>query len=283
MLPSRWLSYLRENSLSEDRSTPALLSEMNAVARNCCQGTAEPVDWRSLARHQSMQLRAAYTYLREFERALPPGHPARPSCRTLRNLLLAIRESMLEIKTNLPSRNLALVEKEAEAQRKAFLALGKGVAVLDTALESVHCRNCASWHPGRFLHCPKCRGPLHSYRFARDDRPDDQQMAGEYALLRQLADQVHQNPDAGQPLREHALQIAELLKSTIEPTRRLAQVNPSAPVDEMVDYLRAARAAVLEMADWPAHRDPRRLERGWLLIRDQLGRFEQALEDHEPA
>lgn len=279
MLPARWLSYIRENSLSEEKTEPTLFTDMAGVARDCCRGKAEPIDWQSLSRHQLMQLRGAYTYLKELERSLPPGHPARENCQTLRNVLLAIRESLSEIKGQLRAqpRKLAPIEAELEEVRKAFQLLGKGVARLDAALESVHCKPCAAWHAPSLQKCSKCQGSLERYNLARDDRPTEEGMPPEYLRLRQLADHVHRHPDDGQPLREHALQLAELLKATIEPTRKLAD----APVEEMVDYLRTARAALLEMADWPSHRDPKRLEKGWLLLRDQLGRFEQSLEDYD--
>lgn len=281
MMPSRWLSFLREHSLSDDRSELVLLREMSEVARSCCRGQAEPVDWRNLARHQMLQVRGAYRYLKELEQALPPEHPARANCRTLRDLLLAIRGSLGEVKDLLPARKLVPIEKEMDSLSKAFFGLGKGVARLDEALESVHCRACASWHPAAVVRCPKCRAGLRRYDLSRDDRPDDRAMASDYVRLRQLADLVHSNADAGQPLRDHALGLADLLQATVEPTRKLAEANPETPVEEMVDYLRTARAALLEMANWPDHRDPKRLERGWLMLRDQLGRFEQALEEYD--
>jgi len=281
MLPSRWLSFLREHSLSDNRSELVLLREMSEVARSCCRGQAEPVDWRNLARHQMLQVRGAYRYLRELEGALPPEHPARVNCRTLRDLLLAIRGSLGEVKDLLPARKLFPIEKEIDSQRKAFFALGKGVARLDEALESVHCTACATWHAAAVVRCPQCSAGLQRCALSRDDRPDDQAMASDYVRLRQLADLVHTNADDGQPLRDHALGLADLLQATLVPTRKLSETNPEAPVEEMVDYLRIARAALLEMADWPDHRDPKRLERGWLMLRDQLGRFEQALEDHD--
>lgn len=282
MTPSRWLSYVKEHALSEDSQDYALWTEMMDAARLCCEGQAEVIDWSALARHLNQQLRSAYKYLKQIERSLPPAHPAREGSQTLRNLLLVMRESLDEARLALGQRQWDTVQREHQEVRKGLLLIGKAVARLDSALENRQCLSCGRWDAGK-EHCSDCGGPLTVFDLTRDERADHKNMAPEYRRLRQLADHVHAHPDDAQELREHALQLAELLKATEAPTRGLTQANPEAPVDEMLEYLRAARASLVEMADWQHHRDPRRLEKGWLLLRDQLGRFEQCLEDFDTA
>jgi hypothetical protein len=283
MTPSLWLSYVKENALSNSPEDPALWTEMLHLARQCCQGQAEVVDWVGVARHLSLQLRGAYTYLRKLERKLPADHPGLPRIHSMRELLLAMREALTASRQLLPAGPIAKVEQELLEVRKGLLSLGQAVARLDQSLDSLHCPPCKRWQEASLDRCSHCGGRLTAYGLSRDDTPKDQYLAPEYARLRELADRVHSHPLEGEALRRHALQIAELLKATEKPTRGLAQTHPEAPVDEMVEYLRAARAAVMEMAEWPTHQNYKRLETGWILLRDQLGRFEQGLEDFVPA
>lgn len=279
MTPSLWLSYLKEISQEDDPEELALWSEMILVAQQCCKGEAEPIDWMALARHHYTQLRSAYTYVKGLENSLPAGHPAQQRCQSLRQVLLALREALTAIRDLLADREWAPVFQEFEDLRRGLLGLGKSVAILDQALESSHCPSCQQWFAADLSVCRACRVPLTPCSFTRDDSPEEEFLPPEYAHLRQLADQVHSLPEEGAPLRQHALQLQQLLRATQEPTLKLGD---QAPVTEMVQYLKGAQAALQEMADWPQHLCPRRLETGWILLRDQLGRYEQALEELEP-
>lgn len=279
MTPALWLSYLKEISQADDPEELALWSEMILVAQQCCKGEAEPIDWMALARHHYAQLRSAYTYLKGLEVSLPEGHPARQRCQSLRQLLLALREALTAVRDLLGERRWGPIFQEFEDLRKGLVGLGKSVAILDQSLESSYCPGCQQWHPEGLKRCPVCRMPLRGSSFARDISPEEEFLPPEYARLRQLADRVHSHPEEGASLRQQALQIQQLLRATQEPTRNLSG---QAPVEEMIHYLQEAEAALQDMADWPQHLCPRRLETGWILLRDQLGRYEQALEEFDP-
>lgn len=280
MTPSRWLGYVKEHTLSDDAQDYAIWTELVSIARACCNGEAETIDWSAVARHLNAQFRSAYKYLKQLEGTLPEGHPGLQSTQTLRNLLLAMRESLDEARLALGRRHWEPVQHEHQEVRKGLQLLGKAVARLDEALECGHCQACKLWQAGSV--CSRCRRPLETFDFARDERAEVETLSPEYRRLRELADHIHQHPeDSGHDLREHALYLAHLLQATEAPTRGLIRTNPEAPVEELLDYLRGARASLVEMAEWPNHRDFARLEKGWLLLRDQLGRFEQGLEDHD--
>lgn len=108
------------------------------------------------------------------------------------------------------------------------------------------------------------------------DEQDD--LPPEYAKLRELITAVARSPKMGEALSRQAQVLVKQLRDTEEPTRELLEDDPDMPVDEMLGHLARAREALTPMVSFPTHQDPRRCERAWDLLVDELAAYEELLD-----
>lgn len=283
-----WLEQLQRNFISSQQRANAeqaspLWLEMHQVAQRCCAGSAPPQQWMDLYFQQYWHLRTAYKSLRSLERELPDKHPALGSSRRLRQLLLAARGNLQRARELLPDRGWDAIEHELSLLRTGLAKLEIKGDELQQALQSLHCLGCGAWVAPAESACPVCAGPLQPDSADETWEPQEgaERMPTEYARLRELADAVRSSPEQGDALRQHALHLVQQLRDTEGPTRDLRLEDPEAPVEEMLQELRASREALLELAQWALHRSMRRLERGWQNLIQHLGRYEELLEEFE--